>query len=172
LHSHQKPLLYLAAEKESIPLCEALLAKQADPNKLSSTGLAPMHLAANNPELFKLFLASKGLYSLPDGHQKDPIFYAVDKNNKEIVHLLLEKDGTVATRCNDKRTPLHDCAERGFIEVAVDLLDHGADVNARNWVTFSFIMFYLCQQCNATSSRCLLWTFRTPGASDGPRRKY
>jgi ankyrin repeat protein len=130
----------LAAEKESIALSEVLLRKGADPNKLASTGMAPIHLAAGNAELFKLYLASKGLYSLPDGHQKDPIFYAVDKNNQEIAHLLLEKDGTVATRCNDKRTPLHDCAERGFMEVAIDLLDHGGDVNAQNWVLFMFIM--------------------------------
>jgi ankyrin repeat protein len=97
------------------------------------TGLAPIHLAASNTELFKLFLDHNGDYLLPDGHQKEPIFYAVDKNNQELVHFLLEKDGTVATRCNDKRTPLHDCAERGFLDIGIDLLDHGADVNARNW---------------------------------------
>jgi ankyrin repeat protein len=97
-----------------------------------------MHLAAGHSELFKLYLASIGIYGLPDGHQKDPIFYAVGKNNQEIVHLLLEKDGTVATQCNDKRTPLHDCAERGFMEVAIDLLDHGANPNACNWVLFCF----------------------------------
>jgi ankyrin repeat protein len=134
-----KPLLYQAAEKLSIPLATVLLAKGADPNKLcASTGLAPIHMAAPNTDLFKLLLSHHGNYSLPDGHQKEPVFYAVDKNNEELVHFLLEKDGTVATRCNDKRTPLHDCAERGFIEIARDLLDHGADVNAQNWVTFLF----------------------------------
>jgi ankyrin repeat protein len=100
-----------------------------------------MHIAASNTDLFKLLLEHSGNFTLPDAHQKEPLFFAVAKNNQELVHLLLEKDGTVATRCNDKRSPLHDCAERGFLEIAVDLLDHGADVNARNWnVDFIFKM--------------------------------
>ena len=131
--SHGKSLLYLAAEKNSQPFCEALLEKGADPNKLTDTGMAPIHIVAPETDLFKLFMGHGGDYSLPDAHQKEPIFYAVDCNNQELVHFLLEKDGTVATRCNDKRTPLHDCAERGFIDIASDLLDHGADVNAQNW---------------------------------------
>jgi ankyrin repeat protein len=129
-----------------------LLNKSADPNKFcASTGLAAMHLAASNTELFKLFLEHNGDYSLPDAHQKEPIFYAVDKNNQDLVHFLLEKDGTVATRCNDKRTPLHDCAERGFLDIAIDLLDHGADVNARNWnVYFAFKISH-----HFTSRQCM-----------------
>jgi ankyrin len=104
-----------------------------------------MHVAASNTDLFKLLLENQGNYSVPDAHLKEPIFYAVDRNNQELVHLLLEKDGTVATCCNDKRSPLHDCAERGFLDVAVDLLDHGADVNARNWnVCFAFKMSPRC----------------------------
>jgi ankyrin repeat protein len=132
--SHSRPLLYLAAEKGSVSLATILLEKGADPNRLcASTGLAPIHLAAANSELFKLFVAKSGDYSLPDGHQKEPIFYAVDKNNQDLVEFLVEKDVRIATRCNDNRTPLHDCAERGFVEVADILLDHGADVDARNW---------------------------------------
>jgi ankyrin repeat protein len=152
LQSHGKSLLYVATEKESLPLIKALLEKGADPNKLSSSGMAPIHLVAHNTECFRLFLENKGNLSQPDCHQKEPIFYAVHRNNVELVHLLLETDGTVATRCNDKRTPLHDCAERGFLEVAIDLLDHGGDVNARNWdVSFSF------SKCNPTALGCSLW---------------
>jgi hypothetical protein len=33
-----------------------------------------------------------------DSPKSQPIFDAVDKNNQELVHFLLEKDGTVATR--------------------------------------------------------------------------
>ena len=32
------------------------------------------------------------------------------------------------------RTPLHDCAERGFCDIAKDLLAHEADINAQNWI--------------------------------------
>jgi hypothetical protein len=63
-------------------LSEVLLANGADPNKLAPSGLAAIHLAAGNTELFKMYLASNGIYALPDGHQKDPIFYAVGKNNQ------------------------------------------------------------------------------------------
>lgn len=31
------------------------------------------------------------------------------------------------------RTALHNAAERGFLEIATDILNHGADINAQNW---------------------------------------
>lgn len=41
--------------------------------------------------------------------------------------------GIVTHKCNDLRTPLHDAAERGFLEIAIELLDNGGDINDENW---------------------------------------
>ena len=75
-----KTLLYLAAEKESMEFSQVLLEKGADPNSLATTGMAPIHLVSGNTELFKLYLEKGGNYALPDSHQKQPIFYTINKS--------------------------------------------------------------------------------------------
>lgn len=120
LLSFTKPLLGLAAEKGSVPLSTVLPAKHTDFIKLSFlTGLAPMHIAVGNTEL----LEDSGNYSVPDAHQKEPIFF-----------------GTWSICCwkRMERLPLKatttglPCAEHSFLEVAANVLDHSTFVDAQD----------------------------------------
>lgn len=126
-------LLFLAVEEKFIEGIKVLLSKGADPTLLNADGIAPIHIAAQNTEIFYLLIDNGANVATPDSHLKTPIFYAVDVNNYVVVKKISNQEGIVTHRCNDERISLHDASERGFNEIAIELLQNGANVNAQNW---------------------------------------
>lgn len=73
-----------------------------------------------------------------DGKGGTALFYAVQKNYAEAVKLLLDQDDIlVDQKDNDGNTPLKKACYDGHRNIAVLLLNKGADVNAKNNEDFS-----------------------------------
>ncbi|KAL3674816.1 hypothetical protein V7S43_000743 [Phytophthora oleae] len=77
----------------------------------------------------KAFLASGGDANAKDENGYTPLQAAVSYNQMELVVFLLASGADVKLGDNDMDTPLHRCES---VECAKLLLDHGADLNARN----------------------------------------
>eukprot|EP00644_Phytophthora_capsici_P013486 jgi/Phyca11/115986/e_gw1.29.197.1 len=80
-------------------------------------------------ESVKAFLASGGDANAKDENGYTPLQAAVSYNHMELVVFLLAVGADVKLGDNDMDTPLHRCESA---ECAKLLLDHGADLNARN----------------------------------------
>ncbi|KAG7401735.1 hypothetical protein PHYBOEH_011024 [Phytophthora boehmeriae] len=75
------------------------------------------------------FLASGGDANAKDEYGYTPLQAAVSYNHIELVVFLLASGAHATLGDNEKDTPLHRCET---VECAKILLDHGADLNARN----------------------------------------
>ncbi|KAG2785777.1 hypothetical protein PC129_g16144 [Phytophthora cactorum] len=80
-------------------------------------------------ESVKAFLASGGDVNAKDENGYTPLQAAVSYNHMELVVFLLASGADVKLGDNDMDTSLHRCET---VECAKLLLDHGADLNARN----------------------------------------
>ncbi|KAG6973948.1 hypothetical protein JG688_00003297 [Phytophthora aleatoria] len=80
-------------------------------------------------ESVKAFLASGGDVNAKDENGYTPLQAAVSYNHMELVVFLLASGADVKLGDNEMDTPLHRCET---VECAKLLLDHGADLNARN----------------------------------------
>ncbi|KAG7383552.1 hypothetical protein PHYPSEUDO_003589 [Phytophthora pseudosyringae] len=75
------------------------------------------------------FLASGGDANAKDENGYTPLQAAVSYSHMELVVFLLASGADVKLGDNEMDTPLHRCET---VECAKLLLDHGADLNARN----------------------------------------
>jgi len=60
------------------------------------------------------------------------IFSAVEDGNISKLQSLISAGADVKARTKWDETPLHIAADRGNVEIAKVLLEHGADINVRN----------------------------------------
>uniref|UniRef100_K3WTT2 Uncharacterized protein n=1 Tax=Globisporangium ultimum (strain ATCC 200006 / CBS 805.95 / DAOM BR144) TaxID=431595 RepID=K3WTT2_GLOUD len=88
-------------------------------------------MAASDGELetVKAFLAGGGDVNTKDEYGYTPLQAAVSYNHTELVVLLLQNGAIATLGDNDNDTPLHRCET---VEIAKILLEHGAELNARN----------------------------------------
>ncbi|KAL8573402.1 hypothetical protein ACOMHN_032417 [Nucella lapillus] len=63
--------------------------------------------------------------------QKSALYYAIEKSNTLTAELLLERKAKVELGYH-LDTPLHIAASKGSVRIAMQLLDRGAKVNAKN----------------------------------------
>eukprot|EP00041_Stephanoeca_diplocostata_P019011 m.403211 g.403211 ORF g.403211 m.403211 type:complete len:303 (-) comp21191_c1_seq27:2195-3103(-) len=109
----------------------------------------PMHHVAlnNSVKVAKLLISMGGNVNHKDTSGRTPLFYGVEKNNCEVVEVLLN-DGLAAIQLTDPKTNgdsvLHRACINGAVESATLLLTHNADVNARN-NTYSTPLISVCK---------------------------
>jgi ankyrin repeat protein len=121
----QTPLFNAAADGRR-DVVELLLAKGANANDRGNFGITVLHLAAINghKDVVKLLIANKADYNIYD---------ASAIGDLETVKKLLQADPSLALSADTQRqTALHWAAWRDCKDVAEFLLDHKADVNAKN----------------------------------------
>ncbi|KZC07909.1 Ankyrin repeat and FYVE domain-containing protein 1 [Dufourea novaeangliae] len=80
----------------------------------------------------------------PDGCQQTLLHRAIDDNKEDIAQFLIRSgcdlnapikpgpDGSGSDEARDECTPLHVCCQWGLEQVVQTLIEHGADVNARD----------------------------------------
>ncbi|MHC4534324.1 MAG: ankyrin repeat domain-containing protein [Planctomycetota bacterium] len=81
-------------------------------------------------EKAKAFIEGCININVSDGHGYTPLHYAVQNNQKEIVHLLISKNANVTLKTRLGQTPLHIALDRGNKDIVELLLTKGADINA------------------------------------------
>ncbi|MFP3020595.1 MAG: ankyrin repeat domain-containing protein [Wolbachia sp.] len=59
-----------------------------------------------------------------------PVFWAIQKNNFNIIELLLDNNADIKVKDNEGWTPLHWAVQLGSLDVVERLVERGADVNA------------------------------------------
>ncbi|WP_265021563.1 ankyrin repeat domain-containing protein [Wolbachia endosymbiont (group A) of Icerya purchasi] len=68
--------------------------------------------------------------NVQDGQGWTPVFWAIQKNNFNIVELLLDNNADIKVKDNEGWTPIHWAVQLGSLDVVKRLVERGADVNA------------------------------------------
>lgn len=136
--------LHVAARLGDSEIATLLLDSCASPNTLApSNGHTALIVAAfaGHSKLVRLFIQRKANVNAQTNHGATSLLYAVERNDKETIGILLENsaDASLPLRVasdSHKRfyaapgdTPIHIAAKLGFIEVVTQLLDHGISVD-------------------------------------------
>ena len=133
-HIYQKNPLYLAARYGQIKPAQSLLL----PNIKNSSGLTPLHLAAQNghTEIVQLLLQNNADPNIQDNNGDTPLHFSSENDHTETVQLLLQNNADPNIQNNDDDTPLHIACEgdltepeNDHIEIVKLLLQNNADPN-------------------------------------------
>ena len=142
----RKPLHHLSPHLNDVDpqdvtrVTQLLLEQGVDVNVLDKKHETPLHIASSLGHLENVrFLLDHGAKA--DAENVDgqiPLhlvskYQYVNEENANVTRLLLQRGMDVNRRDSKQQaTPLHFASFRGQLEIALALLDHGADVNARN----------------------------------------
>ena len=91
---------------------ELLIAKGADVNTMTNTGLTPLHVAAlkGHMEIAELLIAKGADVNAKENEKgnrwRTPLHYAAIRGEKEIVELLISRGANVNAKTDDVATPL------------------------------------------------------------------
>ena len=142
-------VLHIAAKRNSIELCQKIIAKGVDPNIQNSDGETPLHIAASSEggNIAELLLNS-GQCNVNLNLQNDSgdtaLHIATRNHHTKITELLLSETCTsdghaVASLCNPNvqdnqgNTPMHIVAENGDPDLCKLILAHPqCDLNIQN----------------------------------------
>lgn len=130
--------LHQAADNNHMAVIKSLLAHGADIEARDADGMTPLALAARfgNMVTLQLLLDSGADIETTDNTGRTLLRMAAARSPKwpgggaEIVAFLIGKGLDVNARDRFRRTALHDAAMNDSVEVALLLIEHGADVNA------------------------------------------
>ena len=111
-----------------------LLAKGASPNLCDNVGTCAVNLAAEQEDIFWLeeVLKHGGNPNQPNTGNSffpndTPIYYAIAKHQRENVLALMAAGADVKHVDGNHRTPLFDCVSAGMYDVAMKMIEAGAD---------------------------------------------
>lgn len=126
---------YLIMKSRSRGAAEALMLVGADPNRVLTQGMTPLHMALMvfpDPLLIDSMLSGGADPNLSDGYGQTGLFYCLDKGSERVLKLLLDK-GADPNR-PDRVTglaPLHRAAAiEDNLQVLALLVSAGANTNA------------------------------------------
>ncbi|CAI5469951.1 unnamed protein product [Closterium sp. Yama58-4] len=108
-----------------------------DPNARDGPGRAPLHLVCRRKPLhpadiahIRALLAAGADPDLPEGFGRSALcLVCMESGNSEAAALLLEAGADANRKDHLGRSPLHWCADRGWVRTAELLLKHGGDIN-------------------------------------------
>jgi ankyrin repeat protein len=129
--------LHVAVRNGNLDACRILLDRNADVDSLDDHGCTPLHNASTYGTLdaVQLLLSHGADSHVRDSDGDTPLHCAAFGGQLEVARLLLKLDVKVNSRNNEGSTPLHLASVGrgiGHPDIVRLLVDHGADVQARN----------------------------------------
>lgn len=129
------PLCYAAHKKDAL-LCEELIKKGADVNKITYDETTPLLEAvfSNSLEVANILLANKANPNFKYGKEEYPLICgAIATKNIDMLNLLVKSGANVNAAGNIGQTALHVAASTGYVEgIATLLNEFGANINAKD----------------------------------------
>ena len=127
--------LHKAARAGNIEVASMLLAAGAEPDPISEKGVTPLYLAASkgHSEIVIKLIEFNVEVNLKQENGFTPLSQAVRNGHIDTVSILLANGAEVNTReisLVENNTALHCAAFNGYSEIAILLINSGADVNA------------------------------------------
>ena len=143
VHVHNKKgntPLHFSADNGLLAVAQILLDRNADVNSQNNHGSTPLLLASElgHPDVVQLLLDHNADVYLRDADGDTPLHCAALGGHLEVARLLLKLNVEVNSRNVEGSTPLHHASagsgrlSQGSAVVVQLLLDHGADVQARD----------------------------------------
>lgn len=120
---NNKTPLVLAVDLSLIKIINMLVVSADDVNIGKAILLA---IEKNKPDIMKILINGAKTITYGD----IVLRWACEKNNINLVQILINKEVSVNSKSNSEKTALQICAEKGYLEIARLLIDAGADVNA------------------------------------------
>ncbi|WP_353282457.1 ankyrin repeat domain-containing protein [Wolbachia endosymbiont (group A) of Myopa testacea] len=120
-----KTSLDLAIQKGYEDIVEVLKQKQLNLDK-------ELLIAAEKVDLEKVreSIRRGANVNIQDRQGWTPLFWAIQKNNFNIIELLLDNSADIKVKDNEGWTPLHWAVSLGSLDIVEHLVERGADVNA------------------------------------------
>lgn len=131
-------LLHYAAALGAVDAVEALLAAGSHPNvRDPECGATPLYMAVTKEhiETIESLIAGGAATDPPGGEEgSSPLSCALSLSpvNERIVRILVKAGADVNPVKSDRRSPLHLAAAKGMLDAARDMIDRGADTEARD----------------------------------------
>ena len=149
-HNTHVPLRCLFLLEWSPGHSRLLLDKNANAKHQTKDGRNALHLATfdGHAEIIKMFLDKDVPVNVIDSWGDSPLLNAANTND-EAVKLLVDAGADVNVKKNPQmKTPLHNAAQYGRVEMVKMLLAKGADVNARDSegedvFSFQFVRYWI-----------------------------
>jgi ankyrin repeat protein len=133
--------LHLALHMSEARMAEVLLEHGAKVNTSDFDGTTPLLTALRfelNPALVQTLIDRGAAVDVVDAGGFTPLHYVSLRGRTSLARQLLEKHANPnATTRVERKTPLHIAAEWGQLEVTELLLDHGAQIGAREQYGFT-----------------------------------
>ncbi len=128
----QSPLMRAVASGNA-EIVQALIANGANLNAASSNGFRAIHFAAlyGQRDITEMLVDANAETQIPAGEPGSPFLIALSEGYEDVARLLLTDDVYVNMQNSDGSTPLHEAAGAGMMELTRDLVERGADLNAR-----------------------------------------
>ena len=126
--------LHFASRYKGPEIVNLLVSKGADTKAKTNVGYTALHLAVYNEEKDSIQGIIEPLLDYIDINERNNydgtvLHYAVRKNDKNIIELLLKNNAKINSKDNEGWTPLHSAVRySNDTSVIQTLIDHGADV--------------------------------------------
>jgi len=159
------PLMY-ASQNGHIQVVSLLIDYGALINAKPFDGVTALIAAsrANKTEVAELLIRNNAELNVTDYYGGTPLIYASAFNLDTLVDMLLYYDADVNFRSKaDSCSALHIAALTGGFDIAINLLDHGADVNANDIYGYTPLM--IASQNNDTAMLKLLLSNKADAGS-------
>ena len=129
--------LHAASCKGHVEIIQLLLGHCVGVDPRDSDGQTPLHLAAElgSLEVIRILVERNADINAQDNQGRTPLHRALGYNDLgfDVAKFLLEHGADAGVKDNDAlSTPLHEVAYRGSVKIVQLLLEHGANVHARN----------------------------------------